>query len=189
MSALAVPRTPEKPRRRVHLIQGEARVEQGEDVVLTTLLGSCVAACIRDPLAGVGGMNHFLLPGDAHANRSSARNESYGLYLMELLINGLLKKGARRHALEAKLFGGARTMDGLSDVGSKNIEFARRFLDMEGIAYVGGSTGGDQGRRIEYWPATGRARQILMERTAKLPAEIVAPTRTPAVAGGDLELF
>lgn len=189
MSALALSRTTEKPRRRIHLIQGEARVDEGEDVVMTTLLGSCVAACIRDPLAGIGGMNHFLLPGDMQASRGSARTESYGLYLMELLINGLLKKGARRHALEAKLFGGARTMDGLSDVGAKNIEFATRFLDMEGIAHVGGSTGGDQGRRIEYWPASGRARQILMERSAPLPLEITAPVRAPAVSGGDLELF
>nr|WP_245195786.1 chemotaxis protein CheD [Aureimonas populi] len=178
----------EKPRRRIHVVQGEALVESGEEVVLTTLLGSCVAACIRDPQAGVGGMNHFLLPGDAQGS-STARMESYGLYLMELLINGLLKRGARRHALEAKIFGGARTMDGLSDIGAKNAQFALRFLQMEGIAHVGGSTGGDQGRRIEYWPASGRARQILMERTST-PIEISRPLPASALpSGGDLELF
>lgn len=171
--------------RRVNVVQGEARVERGDDVVMTTLLGSCVAACIRDPEAGVGGMNHFLLPGDG---AQQGRAESYGLYLMEVLINGLLKQGARRHALQAKLFGGARTLDGLADIGRKNGEFALRFLDMEGIAHLGGDLGGDRGRRIEYWPASGRARQILMEKSAPLPLP-VAPAAAPRVSGGDLELF
>ncbi|GGE17878.1 putative chemoreceptor glutamine deamidase CheD [Aureimonas endophytica] len=178
--------------RRVHIIQGEAKVDTDPDVVMTTLLGSCVAACIRDPGAGVGGMNHFLLPGDMNAG-AQTQSESYGLYLMELLVNGLLKKGARRHALEAKLFGGARTVDGLSDIGAKNGAFAKRFLEMEGIAYVGGDLGGDQGRRIEYWPHSGRARQILMEKTVAAPRRPVAPAPAfrpaPMPAGGDLELF
>lgn len=179
--------TGEPARRRINLIQGEALVDDRPEVVLTTLLGSCVAACIRDPGAGVGGMNHFLLPGEG--SDSSGRVQSYGLYLMELLINGLLKKGARRHALEAKLFGGARTMEGLSDVGAKNIEFASRFLSTEGITLRGGSTGGLQGRRIEFWPVSGRARQILLE-----PADRQAFVRPPAAdpkleSAGDLELF
>nr|WP_246191244.1 chemotaxis protein CheD [Aureimonas leprariae] len=184
----------EGPFRRVHIIQGEAKVDTRPDAVMTTLLGSCVAACIRDPAAGVGGMNHFLLPGDGAAG--GGQSESYGLYLMELLVNGLMKKGARRHALEAKLFGGARTVGGLSDIGAKNAEFAKRFLEMEGINYVGGSLGGDQGRRIEYWPISGRARQVLMDKTAAptKPAVFAAPTFSvpapaPASAGGDLELF
>lgn len=171
--------------RRVHVVQGDARVESGEDVVLSTLLGSCVAACIRDPAAGVGGMNHFLLPGNGEGG--SSRAESYGLYLMELLVNGLMKRGARRGFLEAKLFGGARTVDGLSDIGAKNAAFARRFLQMEGIAYVGGDVGGDRGRRIEYWPHSGRARQNLLDRAAILPA-----MPAPAAAArdvGELELF
>ncbi|WP_152045529.1 chemotaxis protein CheD [Aureimonas psammosilenae] len=178
--------------RRVHIIQGEAKVDSGPDVVMTTLLGSCVAACIRDPAAGVGGMNHFLLPGDSGAG-SNVQSESYGLYLMELLVNGLLKKGARRHALEAKLFGGARTVGGLSDIGAKNAAFAKRFLEMEGITYAGGDLGGDQGRRIEYWPHTGRARQILMEKTTEAPRpKMAAPilrAQPPVSSGGDLELF
>lgn len=172
--------------RRINVVQGEARVERGEDVVMTTLLGSCVAACIRDPEAGVGGMNHFLLPGDG---LTQGRAESYGLYLMELLVNGLLKQGARRHALQAKLFGGARTLDGLNDIGAKNAAFALRFLDMEGIAHAGGDLGGDRGRRIEYWPGSGRARQILMERSTPLPPPVTLPSASPRLSGGDLELF
>ncbi|SKA37075.1 chemotaxis protein CheD [Consotaella salsifontis] len=175
-------------RRRITIIQGEWKVEKGEDVCLTTLLGSCVAACIRDPGAGIGGMNHFLLPGSGEGS-SNSRAQSYGLYLMELLINGLLKKGARRNALEAKIFGGARTVDGLSDVGAKNAAFAKEFLANEGIPVVGGDLGGDRGRRIEYWPASGRARQILLDRTAMPKVLPVAKKPIVEDTSGDLELF
>ncbi|WP_182085037.1 chemotaxis protein CheD [Aureimonas sp. ME7] len=184
-SVASAARAPE--RHRINLIQGEALVDDRPDVVLTTLLGSCVAACIRDPGAGVGGMNHFLLPGDG--GDGGSRVESYGLYLMEVLINGLLKKGARRHALEAKIFGGARTVGGLSDIGAKNIDFATRFLQMEGITLLGGSTGGAQGRRIEFWPVSGRARQILMEPTDRAAFAKPPPRAAAPVSGGDLELF
>ncbi|HEX2019715.1 MAG TPA: chemotaxis protein CheD [Aurantimonas sp.] len=171
--------------RRVHVMQGEAKVETGRDTVLTTLLGSCVAACIRDPEAGVGGMNHFLLPGSS--DFEGGRAESFGHYLMELLINGLMQRGARRGHLEAKLFGGARTVGGLSDVGAKNAAFAERFLRMEKITYLGGSLGGHSGRRIEYWPESGRARQIFFEKAA-MPSIPVAPVPKPQTIG-DVELF
>lgn len=171
---------------RIHIMQGEARVERGEDTILTTLLGSCVAACIRDPEAGVGGMNHFLLPGSGGSE--TGRAESFGLYLMEVLINGLLNRGARRGHLEAKLFGGARTVDGLSDVGAKNGAFAERFLQMEGIRYLGGSLGGTRGRRIEYWPHSGRARQIFFEETSMPKIPVAAPARAPQTIG-DVDLF
>lgn len=168
--------------RRVHVMQGEARVDGG-DAVLTTLLGSCVAACIRDAGAGIGGMNHFLLPGDEA--RTAGRAESYGLFLMELLVNGLLKQGARRHALEAKLFGGANTVDNLGDIGSRNAAFARRFLATEGIACLGGDLGGERGRRVEYWPATGRSRRIFIDGRVTL----AAPQPVMPASTGDLELF
>lgn len=187
MSHAAHASTSAPGRVRINLIQGEVQVDDRPEAYISTLLGSCVAACIRDPGAGIGGMNHFLLPGGATA--SSGRVESYGLYLMELLINGLLKKGARRHALEAKLFGGARTMDGLSDIGAKNVDFARRFLSVEGIAFAGGSVGGLVGRRIEYWPVSGRARQILMEQTDRQAfVRHVRPVQA-SDSSGDLELF
>ena len=120
---------------RINIVQGEYHVSGAEDLSITTLLGSCVAACINDPIAKVGGMNHFLLPGEDTASPLVAR---HGVHLMELLINGLLKKGALRHRLEAKLFGGARTMRGLGDFGSANAKFAQEFLRREGIAIVGG---------------------------------------------------
>ena len=144
--------------RRIHVIQGEFYVTEDPDVMLTTILGSCVAACMRDPVAQVGGMNHFLLPGNSD-RKKSREAESYGVHLMELLVNDLLHHGARRDRLQAKLFGGAATMQGLTDVGALNARFAERFLRYEGIAHLGGSLGGDRGRRIQFWPASGRARQ------------------------------
>ena len=145
--------------KRVHVIQGEYKVIGDANVVLSTILGSCVAACLRDPIAGVGGMNHFLLPGSATASSAGGDATRYGVHLMELLINGLLKQGARRDRLEAKVFGGAKTIATFSNVGEQNALFAMSFLKDEGIKVVGSSTGGDHGRKLEFWPVSGRARQ------------------------------
>lgn len=171
--------------RRITIIQGEYRVTDDPNVYFTTILGSCVSACIRDPEARVGGLNHFLLPGDAERAASGKDSERYGVYLMELLINGLMQKGARRGRLEAKLFGGARTMSGLSDIGALNRSFAEDFLHNEGIRIVGGNLGGDKGRRIEYWPVTGRARQILLSGPT---VETFTPPAQPS-GTGEVDLF
>ena len=166
---------------RINIVQGEYHVSGDKALSITTLLGSCVAACIHDPEAGVGGMNHFLLPGDEAASPLVAR---HGVHLMELLINGLLKKGAARDRLEAKLFGGARTMQGLGDIGVSNARFAQEFLRREGITVTGGSLGGETGRRIQFWPASGRVRQKLVQASDDIRhADPVLPT------AGDLELF
>jgi chemotaxis protein CheD len=173
--------------RRVLVIQGEYQVSDDRNVVLTTLLGSCVAACMRDPQARVGGMNHFLLPdnGDRAANCEAER---YGVHLMELLVNGLLQRGARRERLEAKLFGGARIVRDLSDVGAHNAEFAEAFLQREGIAVVGGSLRGDQGRRLQFWPVSGRARQSYIAR-GELQGSTERKPAAPCSGSGELELF
>jgi chemotaxis protein CheD len=172
--------------RRIHVMQGEYCVSDDRDVILTTILGSCVAACMRDPEAQVGGMNHFLLPGGD--DRSQSRSvESYGVHLMELLVNDLLRHGARRERLEAKLFGGSATMQGLCDIGALNSQFAERFLRYEGIAYVGGSLGGDRGRRIQFWPTSGRARQAALRKNeAFIAPSVGVPLRA---IGGEVELF
>lgn len=175
---------------KVHVTQGESHVSTDPNVVMTTVLGSCIAACIRDPQAGVGGMNHFLLP-DAGDNRGAGGDAvRYGAYAMELLINGLLKQGARRERLEAKIFGGGKLFDSLSDVGASNSAFAERFLRDEGIPIVSSSVGGVSARRVEFWPVTGRVRQRLVA-VDNAPQEVrrPAPMPEPASSFGDLELF
>jgi chemotaxis protein CheD len=174
------------PDRKIHIVQGEYRVGDGEDLALTTVLGSCVAACLHDPEARVGGMNHFLLPGDDHDfNRRDA--ERYGVHLMELLVNGLMQLGARRERLQAKLFGGARVVRGLSDIGRKNGEFAERFLRYEGIKIVGQDLGGENGRRLQFWPASGRARRSFIAAAATISVEHVR--ELDVAKCGDVELF
>ena len=171
--------------RRMHVVQGEFHVSREADVVITTILGSCVAACIRDPFAGVGGMNHFLLPGERDDTADALR---YGAYAMELLVNSLLQQGADRRRLEAKLFGGGRIAKGFTDIGALNAAFAEDYLAREGITYAGGSLGGDQARRIQYWPVSGRARQFLLPPQTALELERPAAKPVPAPSGG-LELF
>ncbi len=168
------------------IIQGQHRIARSENVVLSTLLGSCVAACLWDEQAEVGGMNHFLLP---HARTCSERDQSRnrGVHAMELLINELLKAGAHRSGLQAKLFGGAWIREGLTNIGEQNAAFAERFLKDEGIAVVGGSLRGDRGRRLQFWPISGRARQSWLQRD-DVPRPVTALPRV-AESSGDLELF
>ena len=172
--------------RRLNIVQGEFHVTDDAGLVLTTILGSCVAACLHDPVARVGGMNHFLLPGDEISTMACDR---YGVHAMELLVNGLLQRGARRERLQAKLFGGARMLKGLTDIGTMNADFAERFIKRERIAYTGGSLRGERGRRLQFWPVIGRARQLAMAKsdTAVFAAEAVRPVM-PAEQGG-LELL
>ncbi len=174
--------------RRVNIVQGEFHVTDDPDVYLTTILGSCVAACLSDPVAGVGGMNHFLLPGD---DREGGERDamSLGVHAMELLVNGLLQHGARRERLQAKLFGGARMLQGLTDVGRYNADFAERFVKRERIALTGGSLRGERGRRVQFWPTSGRARQLTL---GSAEATVFAAERRVVGAAPDLggvELF
>jgi chemotaxis protein CheD len=174
--------------RPVHVVQGEHYVTDEPEVVLTTILGSCVAACLRDPVAGVGGMNHFLLPGGDRRD-SGPESVRYGVHAMELLVNAMLARGARRETMEAKLFGGARLIKGLTDVGALNADFSEDFVRREGMKLAGGSLRGESGRRIQFWPVSGRARQVLL---AKDTAEQLSRPRTPpppAAPSGGLELF
>ena len=169
---------------RIHVGQGDHHVTADPCVMLTTILGSCVAMCLRDPEAGVGGMNHFLLPEGAGAGTDAGRR--YGAYAMEVLINDVMKAGGRRARLEAKLFGGGRMFDGLQDVGLANADFAERFLRDEGIPMIGGSLGGAGGRRLHYWPVSGRALQRAV-RDSHVPAQPVS--RIPPIPSGVVELF
>lgn len=169
-------------------MQGEFHVTEDAELMLTTILGSCVSACMRDPLARVGGMNHFLLPGNAEGSATEGQM-SHGVHAMELLVNGLLRHGARRDRLEAKLFGGGVMLEGLSDVGARNADFAERFLRRERITLMGGSLRGARGRRIEFWPVSGRARQMTLDQGE---ARVFASERTvkaPPADTGSVDFF
>jgi chemotaxis protein CheD len=172
---------------RVYLVQGEFRVSNLADLVVSTTLGSCVASCLYDPYARVGGINHFLLPhGESFEGPDAIR---YGAHAMELLINGMLHAGARKSRMVAKLFGGARLSDHLPDVGGANAAFAEHFLQHEGIVYLGGSTRGAAARRIEFWPESGRVRQREIsgtDRTVLRAERFVRPTTPDA---GSIEFF
>lgn len=174
----------------INVIQGQYLVSNRPDDVITTILGSCVAACIFDPLRGVGGMNHFLLPGTDPRDR---QNIKYGAYAMEQLINALLRRGAQRDRLEAKLFGGASVVPALSDIGRNNADFARAFLGDEGIPLSSQCLGGTQGRRVRFWPHGGRAQVLKLQSTQgepALPPEIFARKPVPiAPTAGEVDLF
>jgi chemotaxis protein CheD len=179
----------ERPLRgpRVAVLQGHYEVTSNPDTVLTTVLGSCVAACMWDASARVGGMNHFLLPHARNEGRSDVQR--YGVHAMELLVNALLNAGARRSALEAKLFGGAQISEGFGDVGRSNAEFATDFLAREGIVFRGGSLGGRAARRVEFWAVSGRARQrAVVDGDGVFDVERRGQPRLP-IEAGDVQLF
>jgi len=142
---------------RVH--PGEYYVSAGDEVI-TTVLGSCVSACIRDPAAGIGGMNHFMLPeGTASGSGESGLLSAparYGSYAMEHMINTILANGGRRQQLEIKLFGGAKVLRAMSDVGNRNINFVYDYLSTENLSVVSEDLGGLHPRKVLYFPATGR---------------------------------
>jgi chemotaxis protein CheD len=180
--------------KKIHIVQGEQHVDDDPHTVLSTILGSCIAACIWDGKIGLGGMNHFLLPGnDSDARQSNPGSDAmrFGVHAMELLVNALLKRGAQRNRLQAKLFGGARMIKGLTDIGELNATFAEKFLKAEGITLVGGSLRGEQGRRIQFWPVSGRARQVLLAKEAQkiFQAERARPAPAVPASQGALELF
>lgn len=163
----------------VYVPQGTFEISARPSVCFATVLGSCVAACLWDAHRGVGGMNHLLLP--------PAAQDGEGVHLMELLINALLKNGARKTNLRAKLFGGARMIDGMSDIGGRNADFAREFFRYEDIEIVSESLGGRSARRIEFWPVTGHARQRLVSTEAvELPGAAPSARRS---TGGEIDLF
>jgi chemotaxis protein CheD len=138
----------------LHVIQGSFKTSSDANAVMMTILGSCVATCLWDEVAKVGGMNHFLL---ANEPDQCAEGYRHGLHAMELLINDLLKKGAQRHRLKAKIFGGAMMQNRFGRIGKANAEFALHFLKSEDIPILAQSLGGTMARRIRFWPTTGFA--------------------------------
>ncbi len=143
-------------RRRYEIIAGEYHASR-EPAEIRTVLGSCVAACLFDPVTRIGGMTHFMLPCSTSDATVSAR---YGVHAMELLINEIMKLGGDRHRLQAKVFGGARVLEGRGatlDVGRRNIQFIRHFLRTEGIPLLAERLGGENPVRVHFTTDTGKA--------------------------------
>ncbi|MFY0648415.1 chemotaxis protein CheD [Sulfitobacter geojensis] len=166
------------------ITQGEFKTSADPDTTISTLLGSCVACCLWDPIAAVGGMNHILL---ASTTRNAAKSDLAGVNAMELLINDLLKMGASRGRLLAKAFGGAQMIKGLSEIGPSNCAFAMNFLEMENITCVSSSLGGMLSRNVVFTPTTGAVR-VKTHQSTEVEIEIPATPPAPA-CGNDLELF
>jgi len=180
-----------------------AKISPGEyyftdkDMVIVTVLGSCVSACIRDNVSGIGGMNHFMLPDSAAADKDSPVSESmrYGTYAMEVLINQLLRNGARRENLEAKIFGGWNVLKSFTtmNVGDRNAIFVRKFLKDERIRVTGEDLLDIYPRKVYYFPKTGK---VLVKKLKNMHNETLVK-REEAYAsklkvsdvGGEIDLF
>lgn len=178
------------------ILPGEFYVTR-EDEVIDTVLGSCVAACIRNPRLGVGGMNHFMLPrplgsGDDAWEKVAGRATRYGTASMEQLINRVLGAGGLRKELEVKIFGGGRVLSSLSDIGAHNVTFVRQFLRHEGLRITSEDTGDTCSRHVHYFPRTGRVRvRHLSPRTLDVGSHeqryLDRLERTPVA--GEIDLF
>ncbi len=179
----------------VKLLPGEYYVTD-KDVLLVTVLGSCVAACIRDCYSGIGGMNHFMLP-DAGSDEGNplAASARYGTYAMEILINQLLKLGARRSNLEAKVFGGGNVLDGLTvaNVGQRNADFVLQFLKTEKIRVVAQDLVDIFPRKVYFFPKNSKVMvkklRTMHNSTISQREKDYSSRLRGSGSSGDVELF
>ncbi|ALG70733.1 chemotaxis protein [Azospirillum thiophilum] len=172
---------------------GQQSVSDIAGLMIATTLGSCVAACIHDPVRAIGGMNHFMLPdvpaSELDGDGAAAR---YGSVAMELLIDALLAGGAERARLQVKLFGGGRVIESSYDIGGLNSRFALDYVRTEGLTLAGQDLGGGSARRIHYFPQDGRAFRRLLRPEAAADAVtierhfITRLHREPVEGGVDL---
>lgn len=136
------------------VLPGELYVTR-QDEVIATVLGSCVATCVRDHEAGVGGINHFMLPSGAEASEEDALR--YGNHAVARLLGELVKYGARPERMEIKVFGGGRVINSAADIGLQNVDYARRYFAGAALPIAVEDTRGTVARRVRYFPATGKA--------------------------------
>jgi chemotaxis protein CheD len=182
----------------IKILPGEFYVTNDNERV-ETVLGSCIAACIRDPILGVGGMNHFMLPVDKKERGSIELSDAnrFGNFAMENLINSILRYGGRRENLEVKLFGGGRIMNQMTNIGWYNIGFVLDYLNTEGYSVVSQDLGDIYPRKVHYYPKTGRVRvrRLNALHNDSLIAQEdsyrnnVNSSAQSSQAGGDVELF
>ncbi len=167
-----------------------------KDMLIVTVLGSCVSACIRDRVTGIGGMNHFMLPdGGSDIDSPVSASMRYGTYAMEVLINDLLKAGARRENLEAKVFGGGNVLRGFIaiNVGERNAQFVRDYLRAENIRMVAEDLNDIHPRKVYYFPRSGKVlvkklKQLNNNTLVNREQDYASRLQTTPVAG-DIELF
>ncbi|MBE9608804.1 chemoreceptor glutamine deamidase CheD [Chitinilyticum piscinae] len=166
------------------------------DMLIVTVLGSCVAACLRDPVNNISGMNHFMLPetGESLAALNGLPTR-YGTYAMEMLINQMLKMGAQRNRIQAKIFGGGKVLHGftVSDVGARNVAFVKRFLELENIPVVAEDLLDIFPRKVYFFSQTGR---VLVKKLRSVHNNTIIEREKDYSArlryqepSGDVELF
>ncbi|CAN7312624.1 chemoreceptor glutamine deamidase CheD [Massilia sp. LjRoot122] len=168
----------------------------GKNMLIVTVLGSCVSACIRDRLTGLGGMNHFMLPdGGGDGGSPVSASMRYGSFAMEILINDLLKAGARREHLEAKVFGGGAVLRGFTamNVGERNAAFVTSFLKTERIPVLAADLNDIYPRKVYFFPKTGKVlvkklMQTQNDTLAKRELDYAKRLKVEPV-GGDIDLF
>ena len=176
------------------ILPGELFVSK-EPMIVYTVLGSCISACIRDPVVGVGGMNHFMLPEPKDSGDSWGESTRYGSFAMESLINGILKRGGTKSRLEVKLFGAGKIYDGNIDIGARNADWVVKYLHAEGLMPVKTDLGDVYPRKVYYFTESGRVllkkierlkNRTIADREAEYAAKMRSVTQQPAE---DVTLF
>ncbi|MCC2616029.1 chemoreceptor glutamine deamidase CheD [Aestuariibacter halophilus] len=174
------------------ILPGEYYVTRNDECI-STVLGSCISVCVYDLKAGVGGMNHFMLPGGKGADLQS-ESFRYGDVAMERMLNDMYKVGAKRENLKFKAFGGAQVIRIMTDIGKSNIAFLHKFLTLEGFRLISSDLGDKYPRKVKFFPQTG---QVLMKKLEHMHNDTItqrevsyrAKLATPVVKPGDVELF
>lgn len=166
-----------------------------ESTMIVTVLGSCVSVCLRDPITRIAGMNHFLLPANKDELNFNSDSARYGVYAMEVLINHLMKLGASRNRLEAKVFGGGNVLKQLriNSVGEQNAAFVQEYLRTENVTVLAQDLLGEFPRKVYFFPLTGEVKvrklkslhnTTILDRESEYRVKV---NQTPAV--GDVDLF
>lgn len=179
-----------------------AKISPGEfyvtnnDELITTVLGSCISACIRDPIFGIGGMNHFMLPISADGGwggEAIGHATRYGNFAMEHLINEILKNGGSRQHLEVKIFGGGRVLANMTNVGQRNIDFVKEYIRVEGLKLLAEDVGDVFPRKVQYLPLSGRVRvkklRATFNRTVVAREQDYLRNIDAQPAAGEIDLF
>lgn len=179
------------------ILPGEYYVTSNDEVI-ATVLGSCISVCVRDPVSGIGGMNHFMLPEDKSGEGTWAKTNvnkatRYGTYAMEHMINDIFKYGGDRNRLEIKICGGGKILKMMSDVGGKNIRFIKHYLSTEGYDIVSEDVGDIYPRKVRYFPKTGK---MLIKKLETLHNDTIIKREenyqhvlVEKPVSGDVELF